>query len=474
MQEVSRVWNDLKRKEDQLTWSGGFPGHGEPYDSLGRPAGTSAHLGGAWGYDQLGRVNRVREALHDSGPLAQRMIVERLAGIDLSMITSILVSACQDLALIYGGSTVIGGFIGGVGGAFFGGIGAVPGAAAGAAAGSYVGGLILSVLGLKSLVEGIAEAIPAALRHYQKGIAEAWGPERQDDRLRLGLDARGDTAAAAFDLANGHVIVMMAILSVMTAYMSRGKADRAVLLSEIEHSPRLGPRVAAWVEQNEERLRRQPALQATHGGTGGPHGPAQEPPPSRPRDGRRESEGPRPLLMPTAKVPCFKTNGLPQARFPEFDRQLAGQETGLNAMSVADYLSGRDAFESGIAMRDANIARTARVTHEGDLEAKFLRQLRVQGLSSDAARAKAVEMAADQMKTLAALHNPDMVAGGRDVIAGFGDRSINSRIGAQWKALTGEPGNKTTRLAELDKAAERVPASLRATTKMNAKLERCK
>jgi hypothetical protein len=178
--------------------------------------------------------------------------------------------------------------------------------------------------------------------------------------------------------------------------------------------------------------------------------------------------------MPTAKVPCFKTNGLPSTRFPEFDRQLAGQETGLNAMSVADYLGGRDAFESGTAVRDPNVARMARKTHEGDLRGKFLRQLRTQGLSSDAARAKAAEMAADQMKTLAALHNPDMVAGGRDMIAGFGDRSINSRIGAQWKTLTGEPGNKTTRLAELDKAAERVPASLRGTTKMNAKLERCK
>ncbi|MFL6633330.1 MAG: DUF6861 domain-containing protein [Massilia sp.] len=474
MQEVSRVWNDLKRKEDQLTWSGGYPGHGEQYDSMGRPAGTSVHLGGAWGYDQLGRVNRVRKALHDSGPLAQRMIVERLAGIDLSMIASILVSACQDLALIYGGSTVVGGFIGGVGGAFFGGIGAIPGAAAGAAAGSYVGGLILSVLGLKSLVEGIAEAIPAALRHYQKGIAEAWGPERQDDRLRLGLGVRGDTAAAAFDLANGHVIVMMAILSVMTAYMSRGKTDRAVLLNEIERSPRLGPRVAAWVEHNEERLRRQPALQATHGGAGGPHRPAQEPPPSRPRDGRRESEGSRPLLMPTARVPCFKTNGLPSTRFPEFDRQLAGQETGLNDMTVADYVDGRDAFETRTAVRDPNIARAARADYQSDLERKFFITLRRQGLSGLEATAKAAEMATDQMRVLAALHNPNMVAGGRDVIAGFGDRSINSRIGAQWKAWTERNGTKTTRLAELDIAAERVPESLRTTMKMNAKLERCK
>jgi hypothetical protein len=69
----------------------------------------------------------VREALHNSGPLAQRMIVERLGGIDLSMIASILVSTCQDLALIYGGSAVLGGFIGGIGGAFFGGVGDLSG-----------------------------------------------------------------------------------------------------------------------------------------------------------------------------------------------------------------------------------------------------------------------------------------------------------------------------------------------------------
>jgi len=125
-------------------------------------------------------------------------------------------------------------------------------------------------------------------------------------------------------------------------------------------------------------------------------------------------------------------------------------------------------------VRDPNIARAARAAQEGRLKTKFALQLREQGWSTLDARTRAAEMAADQMKTLAALHNPDMVAGGRDVIAGFGDRSINSRIGAQWKALTGEPGAKSTRLAELDKAAERVPESLRVTTKMNAKLERCK
>ena len=69
------------------------------------------------------------------------------------------------------------------------------------------------------------------------------------------------------------------------------------------------------------------------------------------------------------------------------------------------------------------------------------------------------------METLAALHNPDMFMGGKNVIDGMGDRQVNRSIGSQWKG---------GRANELDKAAEAVPASERATTKMNAKLERCK
>jgi len=52
------------------------------------------------------------------------------------------------------------------------------------------------------------------------------------------------------------------------------------------------------------------------------------------------------------------------------------------------------------------------------------------------------------------------------MIGDFGDRNINSRIGAQW--------NKRGRVAELDRAASEIPEPLRNSTKMNAKLERCK
>ena len=68
------------------------------------------------------------------------------------------------------------------------------------------------------------------------------------------------------------------------------------------------------------------------------------------------------------------------------------------------------------------------------------------------------------MKALAALHNPDMIAGGQDVIRDFGDRSVNSRIGPQWRS----------RVGVLDRAAAEVPVTQRAHVKMNAKLERCK
>ena len=68
------------------------------------------------------------------------------------------------------------------------------------------------------------------------------------------------------------------------------------------------------------------------------------------------------------------------------------------------------------------------------------------------------------MKSLAALHEPDMIAGGIDKVGGFGDRQINASIGAQWRG----------RVAELDQAAMEVPESERGDIKMNTKLERCK
>lgn len=78
-----RVWSKLERKEDELKWRGQLGGFGRPHDSMGRLADAACHL---WGSEQMGRVQRVRRALSDSGPLAQRLIAQRLAGIDVAAI----------------------------------------------------------------------------------------------------------------------------------------------------------------------------------------------------------------------------------------------------------------------------------------------------------------------------------------------------------------------------------------------------
>lgn len=371
---------------------------------------------------------------------------------------------CEDLALYYGGSVLAGGLIGGVGGAFLGGVGAVPGAVAGAAAGGYAGGAILSMLGLKALVEGVAQSVPEALEYYEKGFREAWGPTKQDRQANFGMPSGGSISSASFYLAHGHVIMVATILSVLLACVTRGKGGKAAALKEIGQSPRLGPRVAQWVEQNAGTLSRHPLLRPRGGGAMAAEGPP--PPPSRRRSPEREPERPGPNGMPKKTVPCFKTNGLPQGGVPEFDRQLSGQEKGINDMTVDEYLKGRKAFDAREVVRDPKVARDARADYRQAMEVNLMEECQAAGLSRNEAKTQAAKMAAEKMQTLAALHHPDMVAGGKDVIGDFGDRNINSRIGAQW--------NKGGRLAELDKAATTIPETMRANMKMNAKLERCR
>ncbi|WEF32821.1 hypothetical protein [Pseudoduganella chitinolytica] len=103
--DIWRIWSALRRKEDELKWGGYLPGSTtRQYDSMGRPAIASSPLTSGWMDAQLGRVERVRAALTKSGPLAGKIIIQTYSGINISTIVGILVSACQDFALCYGGS----------------------------------------------------------------------------------------------------------------------------------------------------------------------------------------------------------------------------------------------------------------------------------------------------------------------------------------------------------------------------------
>lgn len=172
---------------------------------------------------------------------------------------------------------------------------------------------------------------------------------------------------------------------------------------------------------------------------------------------------PKLKTMKEEKVPCFKSDGLPASKTAEMERQLAGQQTGLNNMTAQEYLDGREKFKE-FGRGSGKPAADARVAYETKIADDLIEQNVKSGMPQVQAERMATAEAAERMKALAALHNPDMVAGGTNVVTDIGDRQVNSSIGSQWKG----------RVSDLDRAAAAVPANERATTKMNAKLERCK
>lgn len=141
-------------------------------------------------------------------------------------------------------------------------------------------------------------------------------------------------------------------------------------------------------------------------------------------------------------------------------------------MTVREYLEGRKRY-SEIGREGTGAAqKEARGKYSKELQAQFEKQLGEDGIFGDEAAKQAASMTAERMKTLAALHNPDMIAGGRDVVKSMGDKGVNSSIGSQWKNGADELGR--SRVQALDDAAKTVPESARGTTKMNASLKRCK
>ncbi|GAB3400453.1 hypothetical protein GCM10027515_08290 [Schumannella luteola] len=144
----------------------------------------------------------------------------------------------------------------------------------------------------------------------------------------------------------------------------------------------------------------------------------------------------------------------------EFERQLAGQEAGMNKLSIDDFLTNRDGYLSRGGRDPAgDIAQDA--ARKEALIAKT-EELRGTGLS----RAEAKSQAEDWLKTQAALHNPDQIAGGfADRITDMGDKNINSSIGSQWRTRIGALDEHIRTYAEGLSAAERKSTLLNVSLK---------
>ena len=143
---------------------------------------------------------------------------------------------------------------------------------------------------------------------------------------------------------------------------------------------------------------------------------------------------------------------------PEFARQLADQEKGMNKLTVKEYLDNRERYIAEGRAIEGNAAQKA--ARENAFSDKY-NELVESGMSRSEAKTKAQEW----LDTQAALHNPDQIAGGyADQIGGMGDKKINSSIGSQWKYRIDAVDEQIQALAE-----KMTPEQLQ-TTYLNVRL----
>lgn len=118
----------------------------------------------------------------------------------------------------------------------------------------------------------------------------------------------------------------------------------------------------------------------------------------------------------------------------EFTRQLKGQERGLNSQTVAENMANRAAFEQRKREtgngRDLSESKKAQDIAREKAIQKRIESNQKKGMSYREAKAEAEGW----IKTQAALHNPDQIAGGNPgKVSRMGDAGVNSSIGAQWR-----------------------------------------
>jgi hypothetical protein len=168
--------------------------------------------------------------------------------------------------------------------------------------------------------------------------------------------------------------------------------------------------------------------------------------------------------MKQARTPCFSSKKLDPTKAKEFSKQLGRQEAALNKLTVKEYLDARTFFDDNKRKGTGAAQRKARADYKSQLIQKLRSQYKKEKMPAGQINAAAERDAAAKMKNLAALHEPDMIAGGGDVVHGLGDKYVNSSIGSQWKS----------RVESLDTAAKKIDEAAQSNTMMNAKLPECK
>ncbi|WP_046336297.1 polymorphic toxin type 15 domain-containing protein [Xenorhabdus bovienii] len=206
---------------------------------------------------------------------------------------------------------------------------------------------------------------------------------------------------------------------------------------------------------------------------------------------KQQNNGGKVKGVKKTKVPCFdpydsnryksfKTPEERKAFLDEYADQLRGQQAAINDMSPEEFQIARQAYDADSAKakekgekgggchdKAEGAQRRARRKAKKQIKHNIYQKLRKQNVPHSQANKVATEKADKALKGLAALHEPDMVAGGKNKYdpKRFGDKGINSAIGGSWNG---------PRLDSLDNAAKDAIKNGLGDAKMNVQLEVCR
>ncbi|WP_395502397.1 hemagglutinin repeat-containing protein [Ectopseudomonas mendocina] len=153
-----------------------------------------------------------------------------------------------------------------------------------------------------------------------------------------------------------------------------------------------------------------------------------------------------------------------KAFIKEYNKQLQSQQDAINRMTVDEFKSARDAYEKVGRNPDAVAAQQKfGKDFENSVRDSITESLMAKGKDFKTAFAEAAVRAKEIRSDLAALHDPDMVAGGwlSPEPVRMGDPLVNSSIGGSWPS----------RLKALDEQVSNAIANGSGQAQMNIRLE---
>lgn len=174
------------------------------------------------------------------------------------------------------------------------------------------------------------------------------------------------------------------------------------------------------------------------------------------------------IVLPVIHIkPPFKLNKKFQSNpyyEKEMRRQLKMQEDGINKMTIFEWLTNRKTFKEKGRQSSQAAQNDARDAYKRTKMFEYM-MLSVENFEYD----EIIKKIDDELSLLAALHNPDQIAGGNfDDVTEMGDKRINSSIGSQWGTKdTGRAQNLEDELRKVLEGPPKIDEEQQKNIKMN-------